>query len=57
VSGEPLRRLLNGIRYGSPHGPAIVIDWDNRKITYRRMSARRVVQLERWRRYGDAERD
>jgi hypothetical protein len=50
-----LRQFLNGVRYGSPDGPAIVVDWENRKVTYKRMSARRVLRMEHWRRRGDAE--
>jgi len=50
-----LRQFLNGVRYGSPRGPAIVIDWENRKISYRRMPGRLVARLERWRLRGDAE--
>jgi len=50
-----LRQLLTGFRYGSPQGPAIKIDWENRSVTYCRMPARAVIRLERWRQRGDAE--
>lgn len=49
-----LRQFLNGVRYGSPEGPAVVIDWDNRTVSYRRMPARLVARLERWRLRGGA---
>ena len=51
----PLRRFLNGLRWGSAEGPVIEIDWDARTVSYKRMPARLVAQIERWRRQGDAE--
>jgi hypothetical protein len=51
-----LRQLLNGFRWGSPSGPAIIIDWENRAVTYERMPARLAVRLIRWQRQGDLER-
>jgi hypothetical protein len=50
-----LRQFLNGARYGSLEGPAIVIDWENRAVTYKRMPARLVTRLEQWRHRGNAE--
>jgi hypothetical protein len=50
-----LRQFLNGVLYGSPDGPAIVIDWERRSVTYKRMPARLVARLERWRHQGNAE--
>ncbi len=50
-----LRQFLNGVRYGSPDGPAVVIDWDNRTVAYKRTPARMVMRLERWRHQGDVD--
>lgn len=48
-----LRRRWNEIVYGSPSGPAIMVDWDRQVITYLDMSPRLVVRLERWRARGE----
>ena len=47
-----IRRLANMVRWGSPAGPAISIDWDARTVTYHRLSVRLVRRLERWRAAG-----
>jgi len=43
-----IRRLWNGIRYGSPTGPQIVIDWDAGTVTMRNMPERLAARLMSW---------
>ena len=46
-----MRKFWNGVIYGSPEGPAIVIDWENRSVTLKRCSRRRMIRLFSWIRY------
>jgi hypothetical protein len=46
-----MRKLWNGVLYGSDEGPEILIDWEKRSVTIKRCSRRRAVRLASWMRY------
>lgn len=46
-----MRKFWNGVIYGSPEGPEILIDWENRSVMIKRCSRRRAVRLASWMRY------
>lgn len=50
-----LHRLWHGIRYGSPEGPAIKIDWDTGVVEMHRMSGRLAARVIRWIDLGEDE--
>jgi hypothetical protein len=46
-----MRKLWNQILYGSAEGPEIIIDWEKRSVTIKRLSARKTARLISWIRY------
>jgi hypothetical protein len=43
-----MRKLWNMVRWGSAEGPEIVIDWDKRSVTMRRMPPWMTIRLMKW---------
>jgi hypothetical protein len=42
------RELVTGLRYGSPDGPAIEINWEARTVVLHNMSPRLVRRITGW---------
>jgi len=46
------RKAWNRVRYGSPAGPVIIIDWDRRTVQLQRFPPRLALKVMKWTRFS-----
>jgi hypothetical protein len=57
ITWAGIKRMANHVWWGSARGPAIVLDWENRTISLRRLPPRHAVLVAHWLHNGMSEGD